>query len=533
MLEGTFRGLSLTIMHPFNVISILQIFGFFSVIYALRRVYVIAFVYYNRPTNVPLQATPFAIGKWWQNFDFIFHGPTLILEGYNKYSKSSSFGIPSLEEYQVLACTKADIKELCNSKEDALSFHVAMTDRMFHKYTMYGFEYGEPDPHDNVPTRAIKVLFRMQLPLLRPLIERKVRHGFEQEISHGLTVDGWSSVSTMKFTKGVIEEVNAQIILGEKLASKPNCVEAAIRYSHDAVIAAEIARQFPRFMIPVVAPGVMAWSGAMKKVAGYITAVVEERLAQEMKGLNPSKTYMDCIQWTIDSSQTPGQRATPRLVAQIIGILLASSHQLSMFLAYIIYNICIYPEYLTPLREEIAAAMRISPEDPFKEMHLLDGFLLETARLNPLDALAVQRKVLKPTTLPSGAYIPPGNLIAVPQHAVYQDANRFSNPLHFNPRRFRQQTQDDDKPVKKFTDVSYDYLHWGSPRRACPGRWYATHTLKQAVVHLVTEYDVKLQNEKADRSFFWTTAIVPRFSTRFMLKKRVQMSIKKPFVHQD
>jgi len=233
---------------------------------------------------------------------------------------------------------------------------------------------------------------------------------------------------------------------------------------------------------------------------------------------------MDCIQWIIDSSQTPGQRATPRLVATIIGILLASSHQLSMFLTYIIYNLCLYPEYLAPLREEIAAARETNPEDPFKEMHLLDGFLLETARLNPLDAckktpnwnvardqifatgitlfpllqikylglrqgffisivelphwnlqklttstVAVQRKVLKPTRLPSGAYIPPGNLIAIPQQAAFQDPERFTDPLKFNPRRFRPQTQDEEHNAsKKFTDVSYDYLHWGSPRRA----WY-------------------------------------------------------------
>jgi len=113
---------------------------------------------------------------------------------------------------------------------------------MQHKYTMYGFEYGEPDPNDNVPTRAIKVLFRMQLPMLRPLIKRKVQYAVEQEVLHGLINDGkipirppidrfrffgsqllgWSSVSTIKFTKAVIEEVNAQIILGEKLCTSPN-----------------------------------------------------------------------------------------------------------------------------------------------------------------------------------------------------------------------------------------------------------------------------------------------------------------------
>lgn len=82
--------------------------------------------------------------------------------------------------------------------------------------------------------------------------------------------------------------------------------------------------------------------------------------------------------------------------------------------------------------------------------------------------VAVQRKVLQPVTLPSGAYLPAGNLIAVPQQAVYQDASEFPEPLLFNPHRFRPRNQESDEATKKFTDVSYTYLHWGSPRRA----WY-------------------------------------------------------------
>jgi hypothetical protein len=62
--------------------------------------------------------------------------------------------------------------------------------RMQHKYTMYGFEYGEVDPHDSVPTRAIKVLFRMNLPRLRPLIERKVRDVFDLELNKGSKLEG-------------------------------------------------------------------------------------------------------------------------------------------------------------------------------------------------------------------------------------------------------------------------------------------------------------------------------------------------------
>jgi hypothetical protein len=60
---------------------------------------------------------------------------------------------------------------------------------------------------------------------------------------------------------------------------------------------------------------------------------------------------------------------------------------------------------------------------------------------------------------------------------------------------------------------------------ASPGRWYASYTLKQAVVHLLINYDFKLGDEKQERTFFWTTAIVPRFGTRLMLKKRESSSV--------
>lgn len=42
----------------------------------------------------------------------------------------------------------------------------------------------------------------------------------------------------------------------------------------------------------VVAPGIMAWSSAMKKVAGYIGKVVEDQIIQEAKGLNPTAKHV-------------------------------------------------------------------------------------------------------------------------------------------------------------------------------------------------------------------------------------------------
>lgn len=55
-------------------------------------------------------------------------------------------------------------------------------------------------------------------------------------------------------------------------------------------------------------------------------------------------------------------------------------------LAYIIYSLCSHPEYIEAIRAEVLEKQNPNADDPFKDMHLLDSFLLEVARLNPPDA---------------------------------------------------------------------------------------------------------------------------------------------------
>jgi hypothetical protein len=53
---------------------------------------------------------------------------------------------------------------------------------------------------------------------------------------------------------------------------------------------------------------------------------------------------------------------------------------------YAIYCLCVHEEYIELLRSEVKDASKQGLEDPLRRMHLLDAFLRESARLNPLDA---------------------------------------------------------------------------------------------------------------------------------------------------
>ena len=55
-------------------------------------------------------------------------------------------------------------------------------------------------------------------------------------------------------------------------------------------------------------------------------------------------------------------------------------------LTFAIHELCKHPEYLEPLRQEIASMSNGSDTDNYEELPLLDSFLKESGRLNPLDS---------------------------------------------------------------------------------------------------------------------------------------------------
>lgn len=58
----------------------------------------------------------------------------------------------------------------------------------------------------------------------------------------------------------------------------------------------------------------------------------------------------------------------------------------SQILSYIIFNLCIHPEYIERLRQESGSFQNSGDHEAIDNMPLLDSFIKESARLNPLDS---------------------------------------------------------------------------------------------------------------------------------------------------
>jgi hypothetical protein len=108
--------------------------------------------------------------------------------------------------------------------------------------------------------------------------------------------------------------------------------------------------------------------------------------------------WKDTVQWIIDSRKN----VTAQEVAQqTLAYIFASAYQMPMvrlpkyifgeagltgsqLITFALYNLSKHPEYLQPLRAEILRSGGVLLNHQNNELPMLDSFLKETARLNPV-----------------------------------------------------------------------------------------------------------------------------------------------------
>ncbi|KAF2260655.1 cytochrome P450, partial [Lojkania enalia] len=454
-----------------------------------------------------------AVGQWLSAFDYVYQGADRIARVYKEAAKRP-FALPAISNYQVLVSSAEHIKELAQAPDELLSFYKAMNERLFFKYTMGGFVPDNGvDNNNGIPNRVFKILARENLPRLSVPLQERVSEVFHEFFENGRIGEGLSKMPLHTLSGTLIARMNNTLLFGSELARNPSFEKASIKYGWHSGIAMEIFRQIPTCFVPVVAKVFMAWSGAMHKVSAAVQNLVNQRVREKMFTTkdNKNEEHLDCTEWVISCSHTPEQAHPTRIAQQMMALLFASTHQMQMALTWAIAELCLHPEYIMLLRSEITSIFATNCKNPYEQLRLMECFLRESSRLNPIDALNVQRKAMQPYTFSGGFHVPAGNIVAIPQREIMRDASHYLDPEIFNPYRFMTNNSDDEASTK-YTDVNWEYTFWGSPRLSCPGRWYASYALKHALVHLLMTYEFSLQRPEPGlkRHFIWTTAIVPK-----------------------
>ena len=270
-------------------------------------------------------------------------------------------------------------------------------------------------------------------------------------------------------------------------------------YTIEVFQAAAQLQRYPRYLRRLASlwvPQMKSLRESQETMERLIGPVVRERLEQLQRG---EKLKSDMTTWNILNTD-PDRRGDIAFQARAQLIMsLAAIHTTSIQSSHTWLDLAAHPEYLEPLREEIAAVQATEPDGILSKTSMpklkkLDSFLKESQRYNPMGATSFDRRVMTPyLTLPDGTKLPHGTNITVATSAIAHDPMLWEEPDRFDGFRFAKLRQTPGNENRyQFATTGPESMFFGHGKHACPGRFFAANEIKLFLVYLIMNYDVKL-----------------------------------------
>ncbi|KAG6357424.1 hypothetical protein INS49_013301 [Diaporthe citri] len=426
----------------------------------------------------------------------------------------------------VFVSSKEQIKELDSAPDAVLSLNGAAKHMLQPLYTMNGFNWFDRRGVEGVGfVRTLRTLLTNNLPQLLPDLRVLTRTRWAQLLSGKQPVndDGTiiSSLYPMMMNLAVL--LNARSLFGEDLIKDDKFMTSALGYVEETLLNAEIVKLLPKCLAPYVGGTLSRCLNSHKTFFTSLIPATEQRIKEnELKQLG--RTFpkrADCIQWIIETAPKQDPWSAERVIYELMAIWFGST------IVYVIHDLCLHPEYIEPLRNELKASYS-EFERTGRGLPLLDSFIKESARLTPVESMSVRRCALQPFTLGDGTRLAVGDWACAPSGAINTNPEYYPSPNSFSGFRFVDPallptSGDSEKPApvssapgvqqpkpSMLTDVDHTWLMWGTGRMACPGRYYASAFMKVVVAQLLLNYDFALVEPEAPRLISWRVARIPR-----------------------
>ncbi|KAF2652995.1 cytochrome P450 [Lophiostoma macrostomum CBS 122681] len=390
------------------------------------------------------------------------------------------------------------------------------------KHTLNNFNHNEVAL---VKSRLLGRLIQVQgvnhLPKIFPYLVKRVEQSLVEQVARGKTRPDGVSLPVADTVRTITSRVMDVLFFGERISSEPIFAESLLRHPKEMVSCMTAFQIVPSFLSSFV-HGISTKQGqAQDVILKRLTHIMGVRRDDWDEPAAVKEHPYLTFAWNIASltSESEYWHGPAHLAQTLLGVWFAAAHQPWMNLHFIMLQLCRRPDLQAALREEIDTLDGLT-YDRLMELPLLDSLIKETVRLHPLDTLAVRRKALQPYTFASGApHVPAGATVAVSSYDLMHDSTQYPSSNDFQPRRFI----DTESPARgtKFTEVSERFPVWGYGSLACPGRFHASIVMKLVIAHIVMQYDMRLENEKARTLWSWETFCMPYESTIFVLKERI------------
>ncbi|KAI9696624.1 MAG: hypothetical protein M1820_008073 [Bogoriella megaspora] len=384
-----------------------------------------------------------------------------------------------------------------------------------------GFEGTQASITSNVVQDTVRINLTQSLNLITKDLCEETESTLHDTL--GESTD-WKPLNLFSICPDMVARLSSRVFLGPVVARDQEWLRIAVGYTVSLMKGARALRTWPKFSRPFVhhfLPECRELRAQRSVARRIVNEEIQRRRAdweeRVKNGKQVSKTA-DSLGWMQEMSQgKPFDLAGAQL-----GLTFAAIHTTSDLVTKVMYNLCIHPEYMAPLREEMISVLRKEgwKKTSLYQMKLLDSTLNETQRLNGSSA-AFNRVAQQSVKLENGQTIPKGASIKVIMDSS-RDPSVYTDPDTFDPYRFlKLRSQPGQENSWQFVTTGPEALGFGHGMHACPGRFFASNEVKIALCWMLLKYDWKLQDpEKKPQSMTIGLEIIADPTTVLAYRRR-------------
>ncbi|KAI2621578.1 cytochrome P450 monooxygenase [Xylaria nigripes] len=440
---------------------------------------------------------------------FIHGSKDLLIDGYRQ-AGGDFYYVPSpLGERLMVPSWVLD--ELKTSPVDKVDFVGTFVEMFEGKYTTMG-------SRSTLHPRVVKNQLNRHLVDVMPGVQAEIKNAFRDSFPD---CPDWTEVPVVDTITQIVARVSSRMFGGTTLSENKEWVQASIDFAVDGFIGSQKLKKIPTFLRPVAA----LFMPEIRKIAGHyrMAEMASIPLINERKRTGDKAS--DLLFWMDEQAQGP--ETDPKFLASILlKVSFAAIHTSAAAPSQLIFDLCQYPEYIPLLRQEYESLLdgegRLSKQS-YLQMPKLDSIMKESQRFNPLLLVTFERIIHEDLTLSNGFTIPGNTTIGVPTQAITMDPKLYPNPEKFDGFRFAKLRKEDPSVEGKAQYVASNpnSMAFGYGRHACPGRFFAAQEIKEIMVYLLQNYDMKFkEGQTRPQSQLFETQYLPDHSATVLFRRR-------------
>ncbi|CAJ1929820.1 unnamed protein product [Sphenostylis stenocarpa] len=413
-----------------------------------------------------------------------------------------------LGSYKVLVLSSWEMAKECFTVHDrAFSTRpcVAASKLMGYNYAMFGFTPYGPYWREMRKLATIELLSNHRLELLKSTrtseLEAATKDLYKLWAREGCP-NGGILVDMKQWFGDLAHNIVLRMVKGKPYYGASDDYAEAKRYKKTM---RDCMSLFGVFVLSDAIPflrwlDINGYEKAMKRTASELDPLVEGWLEEHKRERGFSvngkeeQDFMDVMLNVLQDKEISGYDSDTVIKATCLNLILAGSDTTMITLIWVLSLLLNHQIELEKAQDELDTYIgkdRNVEESDITKLVYLQAIVKETMRMYPPSPLITLRAAMEDCTFSCGSHVPAGTHLMVNAWKIHRDGRVWSDPHDFKPERFL--TSHNDVDVK---GKNYEFVPFGSGRRACPGDSLALRVVHLTLARLLHSFTVALPSNK-------------------------------------